>query len=780
MEKENNHFLKKLFATFKIEAHEHIKVLSFGLIQLEKTSEEEKQKELTETVFREAHSLKGAARSVNMTEIEAICQSLEDVFAALKRKEIALSSRLFDVLHQAVDSVQKRIVRIGDRTTDLEQSRLTEIIERLRKASAVARGEERGTRSEEQESEVGGQWSVVGGQEAKSIEELTAVPAEAGKPAPMTPETIRVSASKLTAILLQAEELLFAKLAAGQRVAELREVTSAFAMREKEWAKLHPEVKRFRHTLGKEDEQIPTRRNSSSSLSLLDFFDRDYSYLRSLENKLTTLLKSAQRDHHSLGRMVDGLLEDMKKVLILPFSSVLEVFPKLVRDLSREQGKEADLVTRGEQVEIDRRILELIKDPLIHLVRNCMDHGIEKPQERVRNKKPPKGLITIAVEQKNSRAEIVVSDDGNGIDTTRIKAAAVRLGFLSNDEAEKMGDSEVLPLIFQSGVTTSPIITDISGRGLGLSIVREKVENLGGTISFETSPGSETIFRIALPLTLATFRGVIIQLAEHLFVLPTANVERVVRISKDEIRTVENRETIELNGQVVSLVRLEEVLELTRRKKSTDPVESQPAVVIASGGKRIAFGVDEIINEQEVLQKNLGKQLSRVRNIAGAAVLGTGNVVPILNALDLMKSAVRMSSASLKPALAPPKIKKAKRQSLLVVEDSITARMLLKNILETAGYAVITAVDGIDAFTRLKSEEFDLVVSDVDMPRMNGFDLTTKIRSDKKLADIPVVLVTALESREDRERGIEVGANAYIVKSSFDQSNLLEIIKRLI
>lgn len=774
MEKENNLFLKKLLATFKVEAQEHIKVLSSGLIELEKASTPEKQGEVVETIFREAHSMKGAARSVNLTEVEAICQSLESVFAAMKGKEIALSSGLFDLLHQAVDSLRSLLAQMGTKPTASEISRLAELIEHLGGAAT-------GSGSEEQGAVVGGQWSVGRGQGSEYTEESPPIPAESGKPipdtsaqapdvrtpAPATTETIRVSASKLTSILLQAEELLFAKLAVGQRVAELREVKSAFAIWEKEWAKLHPEVKRFRHT-------------SSPSLSLLDFFDWNYSYLRSLENKFTALLRSAERDHHSLGRMVDVLLEDMRKVLMLPFSSVLEVFPKLVRDLSREQGKEVELMIRGGNVEIDRRILEGMKDPLIHLVRNCVDHGIEKSQERVQKKKPSKGLITIVVEQKDSRAEISVSDDGKGIDITRIKTAAVRIGFLSNEDAEKMDDSAVLPLIFQSGVTTSPIITDISGRGLGLAIVREKVENLGGAIFFETSPGSGTIFRIALPLTLATFRGVIIQLAEHLFVLPTAHVERVVRFSTDEIRTVENRETIELNGQVVSLVRLEEVLELTRRKKPTHSNKSQPAVVIASGEKRIAFAVDEILNEQEVLQKNLGKQLSRVRNVAGAAVLGTGNVVPILNAVDLIKSAVRMSSAAVKPALAPPEIKEAKRQSLLVVEDSITARMLLKNILETAGYAVATAVDGIDAFTQLKSEEFDLVVSDVDMPRMNGFDLTTKIRGDKKLADIPVVLVTALESREDRERGIEVGANAYIVKSSFDQSNLQEIIKRLI
>lgn len=778
MEKENNLFLKKLLATFKVEAQEHINVLSLGLIELEKASTPEKQGEVVETILREAHSMKGAARSVNMTEVEALCQSLESVFAAQQKEEIALSPGLFDLLHGAVDSLGRLVSASEAKPVDSEKFSVSELIKFLGNAATGSGGKEQGAvRSKEREARSKEQRTEFGEQVLPSSDSLTAGDRT---PAPPTTETMRVSAAKLRSIYLQAEELLFSKLALGQRVAELQEVKSAFAIWKKEWAKLPPEVKRFRHTLEKEGEQIPTQRNSSPYLSLLDFFDWNYSYFRSLENKFTALLKSAERDHHYLGRMVDSLLEDMKKVLMLPFSSVLEVFPKIVRDLSREQEKEVDLVIRGENVEIDRRILEAMKDPLIHLVRNCLDHGIEKPQERVQNKKPPKGLITIAVEHKDSRAEIIVSDDGNGIDITKIKAAAVRLGFLSHEEAEKMEDSAVLPLIFQSGVTTSPIITDISGRGLGLSIVREKVENLGGTISFETSPGSGTVFRLALPLTLATFRGVIIQLAEHLFVLPTANVERVVRISSDGIKTVENRETIELNGQVVSLVQLEEVLELSRRKKSTHPIESQPAVIIASGEKRIAFAVDEVINEQEVLQKNLGKQLSRVRNIAGAAVLGTGNVVPILNALDLIKSAVRMSAAAVKPALASPEIKEAKRQSLLVVEDSITARMLLKNILETAGYAVVTAVDGIDAFTRLKSEEFDLVVSDVDMPRMNGFDLTAKIRSDKKLADIPVVLVTALEAREDRERGIEVGANAYIVKSSFDQSNLQEIIKRLI
>jgi two-component system chemotaxis sensor kinase CheA len=462
---------------------------------------------------------------------------------------------------------------------------------------------------------------------------------------------------------------------------------------------------------------------------------------------------------------------------MLPFSSLLEIFPKLVRDLSREQGKEVAWVSQGEEVQTDRRILQEMKDPLNHLVRNCIDHGIEKPPERRHKNKPSRGTVTVAISQRDgNKIEIVVSDDGAGIDVVKVRGAANKLGLVSAEE--DLTEQQMRALIFQSGVSTSPLITDISGRGLGLAIVREKVEKLGGAVSMEIPPETGTTFRIVLPQTLATFRGVLVRLDEHHFVLPTAQVERVVMVSKEEIRTVENREAIECNGQAVSLVRLESVLELPHPTNDMERAKKSPAIILSSAGKRIAFWVDEISAEQEVLVKRLGPQLLRVRNIAGATVLGTGRVVPILNVPDLMKSAVRLSP---KPMRGSDVLTETvRRRSILVAEDSITARTLLKSILESAGYTVKTAVDGLDAFTALRTEEFDLVVSDVDMPRMNGFDLTAKVRADKQLAEVPVVLVTALESRRDRERGIDVGANAYIVKSSFDQSNLLEIIRRLI
>jgi len=766
MDRKDNDFLKRLLATFKIEAQEHIGALTSGLIELERASTAEKRLEITETIFREAHSLKGAARSVNLTDIEAICQSLENVFAALRRQEIALSAELFDVLHKGVDSLSELLLSIGAERTALEKSRLTELTERLKDAA-------RGVLPSLEEME-----------EKRKEKPPISAETETYLPpvieSPVLADTVRVPVAKLTPVLLQAEELLLTKLSASQRILELTELNSALAAWEREWTKVQLEIQKTRYLLERKERGDRDKKTDSHLTRLLEFLDWDQTQHRLLENRIKAIRKSADHDHHALGRIVDDLLIDTKKVLMVPFSSLLELFPKLVRDLSRDKGKEVELAINGGEIEIDRRILEAMKDPLIHLVRNCIDHGIEDPKGRKRKNKPIRGMIKISIVQKETtKVGITVEDDGAGVPIQKVRASALRAGIISEEEDRKLNDRDTLSLIFRSGVTTSPIITDLSGRGLGLAIVREKVERLGGSISFETNPDAGTAFRIVLPLTLATFRGVLIRENDYLFVIPVIHVERVVRIKKEEIKTVENRETVQIDGQILPLIRLCDLLELPQKENREKEKDLIIALVLTSAGRSIAFSADEVLAEQEILVKTLGRQLLRVRHISGATVLGTGGVVPILNVPDLMNSAMK--------ATAPPRpmVKRAeeleeKRKSILVVEDSITARTMLKNILESAGYQVRTAVDGIDAFTALKTEDFDLVVSDVDMPRMNGFDLTSKIRADKKLSELPVVLVTALEAREDRERGIDVGANAYIVKSSFDQSNLLEVIKRLI
>jgi two-component system chemotaxis sensor kinase CheA len=373
--------------------------------------------------------------------------------------------------------------------------------------------------------------------------------------------------------------------------------------------------------------------------------------------------------------------------------------------------------------------------------------------------------------------ELTLADDGAGVDSAAVARAAVRLGLAVADEAGAREGGDGTGLIFHSGLSTSAIITDLSGRGLGLAIVREKVEKLGGTVTVQSTSGVGTTFRILVPLSLAAFRGVFVSVAGRPFVIPTASVVRVGRIRPDEIRTVESREVVTLGGAAVPLVRLRHVLELSGPGSHADG-RARPVILVHASGRRIAFLVDEVQGEEEVLVKRLGGQLARVRNIAGACISGGGVVIPILNAGDLVESALSASASG--PGDTGPEAFPERRSRVLVAEDSITARTLVKGILEGAGYDVVASVDGMDALTRLKSEPFDLLVSDVDMPRMNGFELTARIRADTALHELPVVLVTALGSQKDREYGIEVGANAYIVKSDFDQSNLVEIIRRLL
>lgn len=748
-------FLKRLLATFKVEAEEHLKAISSGLLQLETEAAPERRAVIIQNVFREAHSLKGAARAVSLGEVEAVCQALESLFAQWKQGEMAASTEEFDTLHHSLDLLAGLVATGVGGATAVDQSQVQPTIRRLERATLGPMGPTPGRPPMEKEPP------------PPAPEREVCRPCPETEPA--AAESVRVSVAKLQELLQQSEEFLSAKLAAGQIFAEANEVGSALMHWRAEWTKVQPLVR----TLQGQLESGPEAPRSFRQDQIFEFFHWSEAYHKGLEGRVTQLSRSAEQGYRLLSRLVEALTSDLKKVLMLPFQPALEILPRLVRDLARASGKEVDLITQGGEIEIDRRVLDELKDPLIHLVRNCLDHGIEKPEERRRLGKPPRGRVIIAiVPLEGGRVEISVADDGAGIDAAKVRQAAAKLGLEATDEAGLMS------LIFEAGLSTSPIITDISGRGLGLAILREKAEKLGGTYTVETTPGVGTTFRLVLPITMATFRGTLVRLGGRRFVVPSKNVEQVRRVARDEIRTAENRETIELNGRAVALVKLGEVLGLPEDAWSQDTSGFIPVVVLTLADKRLAFGVDEVLYEQEVLEKPLGHQLSRVRNISGVTILGTGELAPILNVADLLNSAVKVSLAGRRPAPAAPE--EREEAAVLVVEDSITARTLLKNILEAAGYRVETAVDGLDAFGKLQGGGFALVISDVDMPRMNGFDLTARIRRDRKLGDLPVVLVTALESRDDRERGVEVGANAYIVKSSFDQSNLLETIKRII
>lgn len=769
-------FHKRLMETFRQEAAEHLSAISSGLLELETgPPASERQAAIVETVFRESHSMKGAARAVNLSAIEKVCQSFESVMSALKRNEIQASPEMIDLLHRSVSLLERLLsTQPGSAPAAEEVRPLVSELEAAAKGGALG-----GRRSDEREAKPAAPPAPAAA--AGSAEQPAA--AETLPPiVKLAGETMRISKQRIDSILLEAEGLLTARQQIGQLAHDLHDLAGAVATLKKEWIKIRPDVRTVRDHATANRNGGATPATHARLNKLLDFLDAKGETITRLHHAMSAVGTVAEQDSRALAAMSDNLMEELKSLSMLPFSSLTEMLPKVVRDLAHDRGKEAMLTLSGGDVQIDRRVLDELREPVIHLVRNCVDHGIEKPGERAAWNKPRAGTISVSASNtEGKQVEIVVADDGAGVSLAKISTAAVTMGLLTPEQAETPDEHTLLTLLFRSGFSTSPLITEVSGRGLGLAIVQERVEKVGGSISCETSEGRGTAFRIRIPQTLATFRGVLVEVAGHQFMIPLAGIERSMRVRTDSIRTVENREMILVDGRVTALVPLAGVLELPSAGERSQPENAHVEVVVLEGGagQAIAFAVDAVFHEQEVLMKDLGKQLSRVRNVAGATVLGSGRVVPVLNVADLLKSAVRLSPGQQAPVFTQAS-QPAARKSVLVVEDSITSRMLLKNILEASGYQVQTAVDGVDALTALRTGRFDIVVSDIDMPRMNGLDLTARIRADRQLQELPVVLVTALESREDRERGIDVGANAYIVKSSFDQSNLLEIMRRLV
>jgi two-component system chemotaxis sensor kinase CheA len=373
-----------------------------------------------------------------------------------------------------------------------------------------------------------------------------------------------------------------------------------------------------------------------------------------------------------------------------------------------------------------------------------------------------------------------LTDDGKGIDVRQIKKAAQETGFIASEELERLDDVALIQRIFLPGFSTSTLVTEVSGRGMGLAIVQNAVEELGGHVTVDSKQGLGTTFKLVVPATRAAFNGVIVRVGSSTFIIPTSNIVHALRVDQKEVFKMEGNESIRIGNDPYPLIHLGDVLGLPRTIQPDTP-RFIHALIIEAFSKKIAFLVDEIIEEHEVLVKPLGALLPKARNILGAAIVGSGDVILVLDPNSLIRNSV-----SLSPKLVHtdqekknPK-KKAHKKTILIVEDSITSRMLLKSILESAGYHVSVANDGVEGLTTLKTGSFDLVISDIEMPRMDGIELTEQIRADQRFARLPIILVTSLETQEHREKGASAGANAYITKSNFTQTNLLETIQRFI
>jgi two-component system chemotaxis sensor kinase CheA len=731
----DSHFQKKLLDTFKVEAEEHLRLIIAGLLKLERHTADSDNTNLIEDLRRETHSLKGAVRTVNLVDAELICQTVESAFLAYKRQQITFSSEQFDVLHQIFRMLQHSFEKLTIETVALDKQQVSQAIAQMNQIlhqSAVA--------------------DVVATMNIETTAEPTI------KENDSFVKSVRTPIEKLDHLLLKAEELLNVKLLIRKHGDKLLKVNEVLSSLKKTWES----------TLSQSFELSPEK-----------FLESHLVQVKSLENSLALCHADFDVDGRQINYMIDSLLEDAKSIVMLPFSTLVDGFPAMVRHMSREHHKEIHLEIEGGSIEIDKRTLEALKNPLLHLIRNSIAHGIEMPNQR--HNKPTEGTIRIRASQTSgNELEVIVSDDGCGINVDAVKAAAIKNGMLSDASAKTMDDQAVLSLIFRSGISTSTSITNLAGQGLGMAIVQEKIAALGGYVNIKSEPTMGTEVKLTLPLVVSTFKGVLIRIFDQLIVLPITNCVKTLSIDAKQVTTIENKSTIVLDDTTLSFLKLHNILDISPNQNN-EPSFSKgkmTVVILQFEGYRIAFQVDEVYGVQDFLIKKLNKPLIKVKYVYGATILETSEPVLILNVNDLMKSA--MENVRVKPTSDRIEQKLIAQNTILVVEDSITTRMLFKNILEMAGYQVKTAVDGLDAWRVLREDNIELVVSDIEMPRMDGFQLTKKIRDDKKIGSLPVVLVTSRESQEDREYGIDVGANAYLVKSNFDDSNFLAIIKRLL
>ncbi len=754
---EEQELLKKLLPIFRSEAEERLESIGQALEELRGGADSpERQHELSESVMRDAHSIKGGSRTMKLAHVAAVCERFEYAAAKLTRKEVEPYPELYDLFERAADLVQALL----ESPETLNEGQINKMIEDL--DTIEQRAPEKVT--------------------TPAAPEVPVPPVQpSGKPAvaARSTDTVRVATEKLDSVLRHSQEMLIAKLAMQQRNSEVGEIATLLNEWQSEWSRVDTDVYRLQSWVEKHDEESDSSGVYALAANAVRFLDWNQKSIRSLQSQVRELSRRLFEDVQGFSVMVDTLVDETKRALMLPLSTLFNGLPRMVRAVARSQKKAIDFEIRGDDVEVDKRILDEMRDPLMHLLRNCVDHGIESPEEREKDDKPKRGQITIEVSQAAAdEVEMLVRDDGRGIDTDRVRLAAVKNGVITESQAGVLGRDEVLQLIFRSGVSTSERVSNISGRGLGMAICREGVERLGGNIKIESDLGRGTAFRISLPLALATYRVLLLEAGRQTLAIPTANTERVVRLTPEMVTSANGKDTITVHGEPVLLQHLDR--QLGHESVRTMEGGRLFAAIVRSGSRRVAFAVQRVLDEQEVLFKDLGSYLVHVPNVSGATVLGTGLVVPILNVPEMIDAiyAENVVVTSAAPVEAEVEPVEERPRSILVVEDSITSRMLLKEILESAGYLVSTAINGAEAVNTLEHDEFDLVVSDVEMPRMNGFQLTEHIRADERWAELPVILVTGLERDEERQRGLDAGANEYIIKGSFEQSNLLEAIRR--
>jgi two-component system, chemotaxis family, sensor kinase CheA len=690
-------------AMFAEEAEGRLATLSELLLELERNGGDQ---ELLSSVFREAHTLKGAAAVVGLADVLRVAHAMEEILEGLRRGDASATPELVDALLGAVDGMREMVpaVLAGDDRGD-HADRLVATLRTPRPAPVPPVDNRRTATPDSATLPPGGAEPGAG-----------SVPAAPGPPPPgpahrSRRRSIRLPVERLDDMVRLVGEASAAALRVGRLVTD---------------------------QLGADPAGVP--------------------------------------ELGDLTRILERLQERTLQARMVPFGTIAEPLRRAGRDLARSLGKAVELEVRGQETELDRGVLEQVADPLLHLVRNAVDHGIEPPEGRLAAGKPPLGTVTVQAMQLGSEVVVTVTDDGRGIDLERVRQRAGEAG----DRLDGVGDDEALYAIFRSGLSTAATVSEVSGRGVGLDVVRTSLAAVRGRVEVHSEPGSGCEFRLSVPITLAVLPCLLVETAGRRFAIPMHSVVSAEAAGWSEDH-VEGQVVIRVRDQVLPVSDLAATLDSSGGRAEA-PVGDRPAVVVASMTRRHAFRVDTLLGQRNVVVKDLGRLLPRLGLLAGAALEPDGSILLVLDVSGLVDRArwIRSAGGPARAAAPAELPAPAEPASVLVVDDTAVVRELERSILEQAGYRVRTAGDGHQALAALADAPADLVVTDVDMPNCDGLQLTRSIRAEPSLAGLPVLVVTSKSTDADRRRALEAGADAYLRKGDLDQRALLEVVGRLL
>lgn len=729
--------LQQVLQTFTAQLEERLQAIIDGLLRLERP--DAPHAEVLDGLFRAAHNIKGAARGVGLEASAELAHALEDLFSTLRREGTARRTGLVDLCLDAVSGLRRQVeAEAGGHPTPDD---LAELPARLR---ALAAG-------------------------AAPAAAVAASQPTVARDAAARSTTVRLPVERLDRIADLAEELQGAKIRVDDHYQASRHQYELATRLRQLWRKMAQ-----RHG------QAGGSAGSRAADTLLDrhLLAEGGDLIAELEQMADAMQLGLRTSMAQLRPLAAGLREDARALRMVPADTLLKPLALMVRDLARELGKQAELVLDGERLEMDRAVLDSLRDPLNHLLRNALDHGIETTALRRAAGKPEVGRIRLGLERHGNSVAVEVADDGAGIDLVAVRQRIRTLGLASDEEIAMLPPRALLNYLFRPGFSTRTQVGKVSGRGVGLDVVQVSIEALGGRIALESEIGHGSRFLLTLPLTLASDHGLLVRVAGQVHALPSLNVQRILEVAADDVLDLAGGQAVQVDGEPVPLRDLGALL--GRQGGGSEHADPVGVVVIRRGWHRVALRVDHVLGEREMLVKPLEPPLDTVRHVAGGTLGRDGDIILVLDVGDLLDTALSAGDPATSRVVARQAPPSRQAPRILVADDSITTRTLEQGILENAGYRVQAVADGEEAWEALQNGHFDLLISDVEMPALDGFDLTRRLRADAQLANLPVVIVTSLGSEEHRRRGLEVRADAYVVKSDFESTELLEVVRQLL